>query len=144
MAWNYSGNPSASDLDWVRFRIGDTLSDDQQLSDEEINSLLTQYGTALKAAYEAAKRLKALYARRVDNSVGDSRSESLSQRQAHYTELAAEIELEINETDAGGGVRITGASLARRKTVREDTDRVQPPAHRGQWSRNDDSSTPTS
>ena len=147
MAWNYSGDPSASDLDWVRFRIGDTLPDDPQLTDAEINALLTQYGGTLSAAYEAAKRLAALYSRRVDTSVGDSRSESLSQRQAAYKALADELEREVaifgggGSGGGGGGIRATGLSLTRRATVRADTDRVQPPARRGQWSRDDDSSS---
>lgn len=43
MAWSYSGNPGASNLDEVRFLIQDTDTDDQLLSDAEINYLLTQW-----------------------------------------------------------------------------------------------------
>lgn len=141
MVWSYSGNPDASEKDWVRFRVGDVIENDPQLQDLEITSLITQYGKKTSAASQAAKRIAAFYARRVD--VGDDRSEALSQRQTHYTALAAEIELEANQLNPNGGVRITGGSVSRRTAVRENPDRVQPIAHRGQWSRDDDSSTPT-
>lgn len=138
MTWTYTESPDTSDLDWVRFRIGDTLEDDPQFSDKEITALLSIYGTTVLAAFEAAKRLKARFSRLVDLSVGDSRSESLSQRQAHYAELVSELEVEATQ-GVGGGLRATGLSIARRTTVREDIDRVQPPACRGQFSRSDDS-----
>lgn len=41
MSWNYSGNPSDSELDMYRFLIGDTERDDQVLQDEEIDFVLT-------------------------------------------------------------------------------------------------------
>lgn len=140
MSWTYSGDPSTTEMDWVRFRIGDTIEEDQQLSNEEILALITEYGNKITAASQAAKRIAAWYARRVD--VGDDRSESLSQRQAHYKALADEIAIEAGQRNPNGGIRITGASLGRRNAVRDNADRVQPIAHRGQWSRNDDSGTP--
>lgn len=146
MAWTYT-DPASSNRDWVRFRIGDTISGDPQLSDGEIASLLSDAGDLPRlAALYAAKRLRSKYARLVDNSQGDE-SNAYSQRQAAYTELIKELEDEIAElgpgggsgSGGGGGIRATGQSLARRATVRADTDRVQPPAYRGQWSRDDDS-----
>ena len=43
MAWTYSGNPGASNLDEVRFLIQDTDSTDPLLSNEEINYLLAEW-----------------------------------------------------------------------------------------------------
>lgn len=146
MTWTYGGDPSANSRDWVRFRIGDTDTADQQLSDEEIASLLTDADSAKRvAALYAVRRLLAKYARLVDTSRTDGASDSYSQRRDAYAALAAEIESEIAELgtgsesgSGGGGATITGASLARRTAVRADPDRVHPPAHRGQWSRNED------
>lgn len=144
MAWTYGGDPSANARDWVRFRIGDTDTADQQLSDEEIASLLSDASDAKRvAALYAVRRLLAKYARLVDTSRTDGASDSYSQRRDAYAALAAEIEAEIAElgsgTDSGsaggGGARITGASLSRRTAVRAKPDRVHPPAFRGQWSR---------
>lgn len=139
MTWNYDGLLATSDRDWIRSRIGDVLENDPQLTDEEIAALLTLYSTKEVAALEAVKRLKARYSRLVDKS-GDSISESLSQRVAHYEGLIEEITEELGGTGAaGGGLRATGTSVARRTSVRADTDRIHPPARRSQFSRHDDS-----
>ena|SRR5215831_20452512 len=80
MAWSYSGSPSASPKDEVRFLIGDTNPADQELQDAEINYCLAlvwgdpknapAYGNYLAAAH-AADNLASLYARQADKSVGD-------------------------------------------------------------------------
>lgn len=133
MAWTYNGDPSANDRDWIRFRIGDTISVDPQLTDAEIASLLTDTGNKTRAALDAAKRLKAKYARLVDTSVGDSRSESLSQRRDAYSELVKDLERELATSGSVGAIA-TGISLSRRNTVRTDTDRIPPIAERDEFS----------
>ena len=42
MTWTYSGNPSSTERDAVRFLVGDTDTNDQLLSNEEIDYLVTQ------------------------------------------------------------------------------------------------------
>lgn len=73
MAWSYSGNPGASNLDEVRFLIADTDSTSQLLSNEEINYLLTAYGDAYAAAVASVVALIAKASRTVEESkkVGD-------------------------------------------------------------------------
>jgi hypothetical protein len=74
MTFTYSGNPGASSLDEVRFLIQDTDSNDQLLSNEEINYLLTSYdGDAFGAAIAAITALIAQAARVQEESkkVGD-------------------------------------------------------------------------
>ena len=71
MSWTYSGDPSTSDRDAVRFLVGDTDEDDQQLSDSEIEYILSEnsndpYG----AAVQGAEALAAKYARQMDKRVG--------------------------------------------------------------------------
>ena len=80
MAFTYSGDPTASPKDEVRFLIGDTNPKDPELQDAEINYCIAQvYGSVanapasgnyLPAAY-AADNLAGLYARQADKSVGD-------------------------------------------------------------------------
>lgn len=146
MSWTYVGTPSASAREWIRFRLGDTQSDDPQLTDEEIAALLTDAGDAKrKAALFGARRLAAKYARLVDNGQGSERN-SYSQRQAAYAALIKELEAEIAELGTGaegeegsgsstgvGGIRATGLSLARRNVARANPDRIRPSAYRGQW-----------
>lgn len=55
MTWTYSGDPSASNRDAVRFLIGDTVDTSPLLSDEEIAWLLTQHGNIYFAAAGAAE-----------------------------------------------------------------------------------------
>ena len=139
MTWTYGSAPDTSDRDWIRFRIGDVLSDDPQLSDEEIAALIVLFETNALVALEAAKRLKARYSRLVDTSVGGDESKSFSQRQAHYTDLVAELEAEAGESGGGGGLRVTGTSVSARTSARARTDRVQPASFRSQFSRHDTS-----
>lgn len=68
MTWTYSGNPGASTLDEVRFLIQDTDTDDQLLSNEEINYLITAYGDAYGAAVAAVVALIAVASRAVEES----------------------------------------------------------------------------
>lgn len=73
MTWSYSGDPGASNLDEIRFLIQDTDTDDQLLSNEEINYLYDSYGDAYSAAVAAVGVLIAQASRAVEESkrVGD-------------------------------------------------------------------------
>ena len=62
MSWSYDATKTEVGLHWVRLRIGDTDTNDPQLSDEEILSLLAQ-SDRVTAAYQAALLLSAKYAR---------------------------------------------------------------------------------
>ena len=132
MSWNYSGDPSSSDLDAVRFLVGDTNSADQQLSDEEINYLLAQYGSPGAASAAAVRTLIAKYARLVDKTVGDL-SISYSQRLTAYQALLAQ--LEEQQAVRTAGLVVGGISKARKATVQADADRVAPAFERSQFER---------
>jgi hypothetical protein len=93
MTWTYSGDPSTSTRNYVRFLINDTISTDALFSDEEITYVITEWsGDAYEAARELAEILIARFARLADSSsksVGDiSVSESYSSKITHYKELA--------------------------------------------------------
>jgi hypothetical protein len=96
MTFTYSGDPSTSTRNYVRFLISDTTSTDALFSDEELNYVITEWsGDAYSAARECAEILIARFSRLADSSsksVGDiSVSESYSSKIAHYKELAESL-----------------------------------------------------
>jgi hypothetical protein len=86
MSWSYSGDPSHSELDAVRFLLGDTNFSAQQLSDEEVLYLIANRDDLYLAGADAAASLATRYLRLVDKSVGDL-SISYSQQQTSYLDL---------------------------------------------------------
>ena len=96
MTWSYSGDPSTSTRNYVRFLISDTDSTNQLFSDEELNYVISEWNSnAYSAARECAEILIARFSREADSSsksVGDiSVSESFSSKIQHYKELANSI-----------------------------------------------------
>lgn len=105
MAWTYSDSVATA-KDKVRFRIGDTINADPQLTDGEINYLLTSASNdVLEASRQACLAIAAKYARQVTKSMGQT-SIQLTQRKAHYTEMAAQIEQEIADNSGGTGAPV--------------------------------------
>lgn len=97
MTWTYSGDPSSSVRDAVRFLVGDTDTTDQLLQDAEIDWVITQAGPSPATGdviYEAAHRcchaISGKFAREADKEIGDLKV-SLSQRAAAYNRLAADM-----------------------------------------------------
>lgn len=72
--WSYTGNPSARAIDKVRFLCGDTDSNNQQIMDDEINFLLTEWNSnAYLAAAFACDAISSKLSAKSDlsRSVGD-------------------------------------------------------------------------
>lgn len=101
MTWSYSGDPSSSNKDAVRFIIGDTNTTDQLLSDEEINWLLTQYGSPIKTAYHACLAIAGKFARLVSQEAGRIKVKAES-KYLQYKQLADE--LRANEKSGFGKI----------------------------------------
>src|SRR5690606_25432890 len=130
VTWTYSGDPSSTDRDAVRFLIGDTDTDDPQVSDEEIDYLLTSHGSVNAAALGAARAILARYSRLVDKSVGDLRL-SYSQRVSGYKTLVASLQQRVAmavATPFAGGL-----SKSQKESVEDDSDRVEPAFERDQF-----------
>lgn len=128
MTWTYSGDPSASSLDEVRFLIGDTDSTDPLISNEEIAYALAQEANALLAAARICRAISATYARKADKSVGDLHI-SFKQSYDNYLALASELESRGNMSSAmpyAGGI-----SVSDKNSVDADTDRVRPSIRKG-------------
>lgn len=123
MTWTYSGDPSSTNRDAVRFLIGDTDNTSQLVTDEEIAYMLTQEGSTSSAAARVCRSLAAKYARFMDQSVGDLNI-SYSQRFKQFSEMAAKL-----ESDASSRVGIPyagGISQSDKDSRESDTDRVLP------------------
>lgn len=127
MAWTYSGDPSSSDRDQVRFLIGDTATADQLVTDEEIAWSLTQ-GSVYNAAAICAKAIAATFSRLADKAVDDLKI-NYSQKSSQYLKLAEQ--LESKDSHKALGVYCGGISVADKASNELDTDRVSPSFTRG-------------
>lgn len=128
--WTYSGDPSLSDRDKVRFWIKDTDDADPLLMDPEIDYVLSIYPDPIMASAQCCRAIAAKFAQKVNRRVGDL-SINYSDRQKHYLDLAAQFEQQgaMNGLSPYSG----GTSLADIVTVEENTDRAAPSFRRGQF-----------
>lgn len=122
MTWSYSGNPSNSDLDQVRFLIGDTDTTDQLVTDEEATWALSE-GSVYNAAAELCDAIAAKFSRKVDKSVGDLRL-SYSKLSEQYSKKSKQL----RSRGAFGGIAAYagGISVSDKETAESNTDRVSP------------------
>lgn len=127
MSWTY--NPSLNtSRDRVRLYIGDTDTDDQQLSNEEIDAMLLLDASVFAAAAMAARTLAAKYARQADKWVGDLKILA-SQKARAYHELAET--LTAKSTSFVGTPTAGGVLVAEKETAAANTALVQPYLSRG-------------
>lgn len=108
--WTYSGNPAYSAKDQTRYLIGDTNPKDQQLSDQEIEWVLSVYNNApLNAAVRCTETLIAKYARLVDETVGQVKI-MFSQRLKGYDQTLTMLSNRLTMEDAApfaGGISVS-------------------------------------
>lgn len=115
-------DPSYSDLNMVRFLIGDTTIP-ELIADAEINGLLAT-NSVISTAIFCARSLAARYSRLADKSVGDLKI-SWSQVATSYFALASSLG-RSPQAIAGCVPWAGGTSQEEKATERADTDRVQP------------------
>lgn len=92
MAWTYSGDPSANDVDKYRFFIGDTNAKEPILQDGEVQFVVNTYddhNTRLYHLYDAAANF---FARKIERTVGPI-TEKPFERQKHYASKAAQYRM---------------------------------------------------
>jgi len=96
MSWNYSGNPASSELDELRFIIGDTNSAEPIMQDEEIQYLITEYGSNRNLLmYQAFVRAATLFARDIKRSLGPQ-SEDPTERLKFFRDQANSYKAKLN------------------------------------------------
>lgn len=84
MSWSYSGDPAGSLLDECRFLIGDTNEAMPIMQDEEIQYLISQFGTnENKLRYELFRQASTIFARDIKRSLGPQ-SEDPTSRLAFF------------------------------------------------------------
>ena len=95
MTFTYSGTPSASQRDAIRFLLNDTDSTDVLLQDEEISFLVSTWSNTYEAARGGAEVIASKFTRDADNTsktVGDiSISKSFSNKAKEYRALAKSL-----------------------------------------------------
>lgn len=122
--WTYSGDPSLSTKDAVRFLIGDILAGDPLLQDAEINYAITLRTTAYGAAAQCLRTLASQMSRQADSTQGELRIGYSSKARA-FAKRADEYE--AREAIAGSGMAWAGGISLADKMAREQlTDRVKP------------------
>jgi hypothetical protein len=133
MTWNYSGNPASSDLDEVRYLVGDTDSTDPLVQDEEINYAIGKQSTLELAAAQVLRALAAKYSRWSNYSVGEVSVSDVAAIAKAFKERADELDpmgLTLGDSalcaPSFGGLTITG-----KESLDEDTDAVQPMFKKG-------------
>lgn len=133
MAWTYSGDPSTSDRDAVRFKVGDRTESDPLLQDEEIDYLVSQYAggahAALRASIDAAKAIAAHFARQSTYRIGQV-SETLSRKSQAYERLAGELTVELRQL-AIVSSKAVAVKTADKAAQEADSTLVKPYVSRG-------------
>lgn len=128
MTWSYT-DPSASARDAVRFMIGDVDTADQQLSNEEIDFVLSETGSSAtrEAAAHCCDALQARYARMVNMAVGDLRQD-YSDRVKQYAALAVTLR---SRAAVAAAPYIGGTSIADNEALDANEDRPPRDVSRG-------------
>ena len=95
MTWSYSGDPSSSAMNSIRFLIGDTDTTEQLLSNEEILWVNTEAsGTSsgtnalYDAAYQCCLAVASKLARLADKQIGDLNVKLSQKAQGYLTQAA--------------------------------------------------------
>ncbi len=131
MTWTYSGDPASTARDAVRFLIGDTDTTDQQISDEEVNWLITENGNNVYLAGSAsARKVAAEFTRQVRTKTVGALSISYAARAQEYRDLADDLRQQAS-TKIALAVYAGGISRADKELQEADTDWDKPAFTRG-------------
>lgn len=132
MTWNYSGRPSSSDRDQVRFLMGDIDENEPLMPDEEILFAISEQSNLRLAAAMCLRALASLYSRKVTNKVGDVST--------NCSDLAKAFKARADELDPLGQATMSsslvlpsfgGLTVSGKEALSEDGNAVQPFFERG-------------
>lgn len=131
----YGKDPANNPLDEVRFLVGDTDLNVEELTDDEVQYLLAdRHGNVLEAAARAAETLASKYSNAVvEKQVGPLRLSSGTRgltKAERYLKLAKHLWAKAfsrSVTPYAGGISVTDKNARR-----ADTDRVKPTFARDQ------------
>jgi hypothetical protein len=124
MTWSYSGDPSASSKDAVRFLSGDTDSAWPLCTNEEILYVLGQQSNVTLAAAEVCDAIATKFSRQADTTNGKT-SISASQRAQAYSNRAVSLRQQAS-SDGAPAFFVGGLSRSGKVALDSDSDAVQP------------------
>lgn len=140
MTWSYDNtdlntDTSSGRLNSVRFLIGDTVTTDQQVQDEEITFALGQSSDNIyKAGAYICRTLANKYAREVDIDLdGQLAVEGMSDLSDKYLQMAVSLESQYKGLTATLGVFGGGLTKTDVLTSLNDPTKVQPIFRKGQF-----------
>lgn len=111
MTFTYSGDPSSSAKDAVRFYCQDTNYEDVLLSDEEINYIIASWSGVtdhpMFLAAVACETIAAKFTREISYSA-DGVSIGTSELQSKFNQLALDLRDQYKASEIGGGPDIGG------------------------------------
>ena len=139
--WTYSGDPANSDLDHVRFLLGDTNSADQKLQDAEIQFSIDTSTSIEAAAASCARAIAGRFASQVDTRF-ESIENRFSQAASAYYQLALRLDQQAKKKNGMGAPIAGGIRISDMDAARNDTDRVEPKVQRGQFANPPETATP--
>lgn len=123
MSWSFNESLTTN-RDKVRLKIGDTDTNDQILSNETIDALLTEHNSdVLLTTISCVRAIIAKFSRNLNRgAIGLTADMSLFV--AHYQELLSDL---IKQNRGNSGVRYVSAfSDSRRETIESDDDFIRP------------------
>jgi hypothetical protein len=120
----YSGDPTQSPADSVRFLLGDTDNTDLLLSDGEIGFLLSEWSNVYDAAAAGADQLAAQFSREIDYS-GDGISTTTSELQQQFIQLATQLRQLSKRKGRLAAPYVGGISRADVEKALADGDTIQ-------------------
>ena len=132
MSWSYRDS-LGTDRDKTRFRIGDTDTNEQLLSNELLDALLVSRGSPTLAAIDAVEGILAKFARDIDRSalgMGGVRS----QKTQFYRDLLKELRAEAARGDTS--IFFGGGSIAEKDSNLDDSDAPVTPFRIDQFKNN--------
>ena len=134
MSWSYSGDPSESALDAVRFTIADTKSEDAYVTDEEIAWALSQTGQNISAASAIiARALSAQFSTLSDEEIGPLKFK-YAERAKNYEKIATRLESQSASSQVNlSGIYGGGINVADKLQNKQDTSLVQPRFYRDEF-----------
>ncbi len=126
-AYTYDATSIAtSALYQVRRWIGDVISNDWQMTDEEILYFIAGRGTVLGAAADCAQALADQYARKPDVVSPGGMSTRYGEIAKKYSDMSAQLEAKARARGAGAMPYVGGISITDKTNVTTNNDRVQP------------------
>lgn len=130
----YSGNPLDDDLNWIRWRVGDTNPDEWLQTDAEIDAAIDLAANKFDAAVQVCEAIAAKFARLYSVSLsspgGVNHSNNYAQKYDHYVALAEKIR---GETARTVKPVVGGLTLSDKEANAANTDLIPPPFWRGQF-----------